>query len=134
MKTTLGRPVVGLLLVVAGFVVTPSHQLSAATLSLRPTADTTLQEAYPDYNFGDGTTFTAGGRRLGGRTRGLLQFDIADNLPANSVINSVTLTLNVVHVPSGAVASIFDLDRVLSPWGEGNGSDMGGSPGLAGQA
>jgi hypothetical protein len=40
----------------------------------------------------------------------------------------------VVHVPSGGPASVFDLNRMLSNWGEGNGSDMGGSPGLAGQS
>jgi len=112
----------------------PANNLGAATVSLRPVADTTLQEAYPDYNFGDGTTFTSGGRRNGGRTRALLEFDIADNLPVGALINSVTLTLNVVHVPSFGVASTFDLDRLSAGWGEGNGSDMGGSPGLAGQA
>ena len=39
----------------------------AATVSLHPVADTTLEQAYPEYNFGGGTTFTAGGRRNGGR-------------------------------------------------------------------
>src|SRR5882724_7703211 len=108
--------------------------LEAATVSIHPTADTTLQEAYADYNYGDGTSFTAGGRRQGGRTRGLLLFDIAGNIPAGSTINSVSLTLTVTGDPSGGINSIFDLNRLTASWGEGNGSDHGGSPAGPGQA
>lgn len=106
----------------------------AATVSLHPTADTTLQEAFSADNYGDGTSFTAGGRRQGGRTRGLLLFDIAGNIPAGSTISSVSLTLSVVGVPSGGINSTFDLDRLSASWGEGNGSDHGGSPAGPGQA
>src|SRR5205823_5423166 len=77
--------------------------VQAATISLQPVADTTLQQAFPDNNFGGGTSFTAGGRRNGGITRALVQFDIAGNLPAGAVISSASLTLTVVSVPSGAV-------------------------------
>jgi PEP-CTERM motif len=111
-----------------------SDSIQAATVSIHPTADTTLQEAYPTYNYGDGTSFTAGGRRQGGRTRALLLFDISGNVPAGSMINSVTLTLSCVQAPSGGVNSTFDLNRLLASWGEGNGSDHGGSPAGAGQA
>jgi len=93
-----------------------------------------LQEAFPDNNFGDGTTFQAGGRRQGGRTRGLLRFDLAGNVPAGSTITSVAVNLTVTAVPSGGINSLFDLKRLLASWGEGNGSDHGGSPGAAGQA
>jgi hypothetical protein len=110
-----------------------SNSVQAATLSIHPTADTTLQEAYPTYNYGDGTSFTAGGRRQGGRTRALLLFDIAGNIPAGSIINSVSLTLNVTAVPLGGLNSTFDLNRLLASWGEGNGSDHGGTPAGAGQ-
>lgn len=106
----------------------------AVSVNLNPVADTTLQEAFPNNNLGDGTSFQAGGRRQGGRTRGLLLFDIAGNVPAGATINSVSLTLTVVGVPSGGVNSIFDLDRMLASWGEGNGSDHGGSPAGAGQS
>jgi hypothetical protein len=110
-----------------------SNSVQAATVSIHPAADTTLQEAYPTYNYGDGVSFTAGGRRQGGRTRALLLFDIAGNIPAGSIINSVSLTLNVTAVPSGGLNSTFDLNRLLASWGEGNGSDHGGSPAGAGQ-
>src|SRR6185295_15971618 len=81
----------------------------AATANLHPVADTTLQEAFPNNNLGDGTSFQTGGRRQGGRTRGLMQFDIAGNVPAGATINSVSLTLTVTAVPSGGFNSIFDL-------------------------
>jgi hypothetical protein len=110
------------------------NSLEAATVGIHPTADTTLQEAYPNYNYGDGTSFTAGGRRQGGRTRALLLFDIVGNIPAGSTINSVMLTLNVTAVPSGGLNSTFDLNRLLASWGEGNGSDHGGSSAGPGQA
>lgn len=109
--------------------------LIAATVTLRPSADTTLQEAYSNYNFGDGTTFTAGGRPRGGRTRALLEFNLAGVVPTGATINSVTLTLSVVGVPpSSPVNSTFDLNRLLASWGEGNGADRGGTLAGAGQA
>ncbi len=111
-----------------------SNSIQAATVSIHPTADTTLQEAFPNNNLGDGTSFTAGGRRQGGRTRALLLFDIAGNIPAGSIVNSVSLTLNCIQAPSGGVNSTFDLDRLLASWGEGNGSDHGGSTAGPGQA
>jgi hypothetical protein len=64
----------------------------------------------------------------------LLLFDIAGNVPAGSIINSATLTLTVTAVPSGGLNSTFDLNRLLASWGEGNGSDHGGSPAGVGQA
>ena len=129
---TFRRCLIAILSLVLSFSRLPSAQ--AVTASLRPLADTTLQEAFPNNNSGDGTSFQTGGRRKGGRTRGLLRFDIAGNLPVGATINSATLTLTVVGVPSGGVNSLFDLNRVLVSWGEGNGSDHGGSLGGAGQA
>ena len=108
--------------------------LQAVTVTLAPIADATLQSAFPNNNEGDGTTFQVGGRRQGGEARGLLRFDIAGAVPANALINSVTLTLQVTATPSGGVNSLFDLHTLLQSWGEGNGSDHGGgSPGAAGQ-
>ncbi len=122
-------------MILLGAILSEQITIQAATISLRPVADTTLQEAFPNDNLGDGTSFTAGGRRKGGRTRALMLFDIAGNLPAGARVDSVTLTLSVIGAPGGGVNSTFDLARVQSLWGEGNGSDRGGgSPGSAGQA
>jgi PEP-CTERM motif. len=110
------------------------NSVQAATVSIHPTADTTLQEAFSSNNYGDGTTFTAGGRRQGGRTRALLLFDIAGNIPTGATINSVTLTLSCLQDPSGGINSTFDINRLIASWGEGNGSDHGGSAAGPGQA
>jgi hypothetical protein len=115
-----------------GLAVVPTSK--ADTISLQPVADTTLQATFPDSNFGDGTTFTVGGRRHGGRTRALMLFDIANNLPAGATITSASLTVTVIGVPSGGVNSTFDLNRLTASWGEGSGTDHGGSPAGAGAA
>jgi hypothetical protein len=101
---------------------------SAASLTLAPVADTTLQSAYPTNNFGADSSFQAGGRRYPGVARGLLQFDIAGAVPAGATIDSVSLTLTVTRTPSGGASSVFDLHRVLESWGEGNNSGRGGMP------
>lgn len=101
--------------------------------TLVPVADTTLHEAFPDNNFGGGSTFTAGGRNMGGRARALLKFDPAGALPPGATVLSATLTLTVTAV--NGPESVFDLHRILADWGEGSGSDFSsGSPGGAGEA
>ena len=100
----------------------------AATVGLAPVADTTLQSAFPNLNYGGGVSMTAGGRRLGGVTRALMLFDIAGSVPAGAVITSVTLDVTVVRAPIGVVPSIFDVNRLTASWGEGTGQDEGGSP------
>src|SRR5260370_21745192 len=101
-------------------------RLSAATMALQAVADSTLFEASPDNNLGDGTTFMAGLRPKGGRSRGVLRFDLT-RLPANIVINSAALTLTVTTTPPvnslfprPPPSSFFDLHRVTQAWSEGN--------------
>jgi hypothetical protein len=115
--------------VLASFLVLALAVMSvrAASIGLRPVADTTLQSAYPTSNFGGGTTMTAGGRRFGGQTRALILFDIADSLPAGAIINSVSFDVTVVRSPIGVMPSTFDLNRLTASWGEGTGQDQGGS-------
>ena len=105
-----------------------------ASANVAAVADTTLQSAYPSENFGDGTSFQAGGRRKGGSARGLLRFDLSGSVPAGATINSVTLTLSVTATPVGGPNSLFDLRRVQASWGEGNKTDHGGSTATAGEA
>jgi hypothetical protein len=61
------------LLIVAVF---SAPAVEAASITLQPVADTTLQEAFLTNNYGDGTTIQAGEWRYGGRTRALLPFDL----------------------------------------------------------
>jgi hypothetical protein len=102
---------------------------TAATVTLHPTQDTAIYSAFPTFNFGGGTTITAGGRPMGGESRGLLLFDIRGSLPAGALIQSASLQMTVVGTPSsGAVNSVFDLNTLSASWAEGTGSDRGGSP------
>jgi len=95
----------------------------ADSVTLPAVADTTIQEAFAANNFGGGNTFTAGGRNQGGRTRAMLQFDIAAYIPKGATINSVSLTVNVNNV--NGPGSTFLLHRLTAAWGEGGGSDLG---------
>lgn len=98
------------------------------TISLRPVTDTSLLSAFPDNNFGGGTTLTAGGRPKGGMSRALMLFDIAGSLPPGAVIDSASLRITVVLTPGSSVNSVFDLNRLSASWGPGTGSDRTGSP------
>jgi hypothetical protein len=95
----------------------------ADNVTLTPSADTTLHEYFPENNFGAQVHMNAGTTQNGPRTRGLLAFDVAEAIPSGSIINSVTLTLEVVGQPvDGDAPSNFGLHRMLLGWGEGTGS------------
>ena len=128
--------VMGLLLACPG-----SENLRADTVVLHPVADTTLIEAAPDANLGGADFFNAGTAGSGNRNRALMQFSLIDSIPAGSVINGVTLSLDVVRQPSiDLQPATFGVHRVFSSWGEGDkvpadpGSPGQGAPATAGEA
>ena len=105
------------------------------TITLLPTADTTLFETYPNNNLGSSLTLVAGTTARGPRARALIQFNLETNLPAGAVITSVSLQLQVTKESTlGAKNSNFELRRLLVPWGEGNKSPSGGAPASPGEA
>jgi len=112
-----------------------SSHLQAVSTNLHPVADATLFEASPDNNLGDSGSFMAGLRPRGGRSRGLLRFDLSGSVPANATITSATLSLTVVKTPGGQANSNFELHKMLQSWGqEGNKSSSGGgSPASPGE-
>ena len=90
-------------------------------VTLIPARDTTLIEVAPDRNNGGEAWFNAGTTQNGKRNRALLQFDFTSALPANAVITSVDLSLEVTRVPGcGYAISPFSLRRMLVSWGEGD--------------
>ncbi len=110
---------------------------SRPVVTLAPVADTSLFENDPNYNLGAaslvaGTIGEAGGGR---RTRALIRFASTD-FPSPAAFTSAGLTLKVVVVPSGGgpATSIFDLHRLLQPWGEGDKVGARGSPADPGEA
>jgi uncharacterized protein (TIGR03118 family) len=105
-----------------------------STITLSPSKDNTLyQSTVGNISNGAGPSFFAGltGNRGGpGIRRGVIAFDIANNIPAGSTINSVTLSLQVVRTSSAATASeTVGLHLLSADWGEGTsngGADRGG--------
>lgn len=110
----------------------------ADNVTLTPSADTTLHEYFPVNNLGAQVHLNAGTTQNGPRTRGLMAFDVAGAVPSGAIINSVTLTLEVVGQPvDGDAPSNFGLHRMLVGWGEGSGSGnppLLGRPALPGEA
>src|SRR5260370_15105610 len=96
----------------------------ADTVTNFPVADTDLQKASPSSNFGSSPDLVSGG--LGSNSgfdvrRILLRFAFPGQIPPQAIINSATLTVNVIgHSPGGGTGpdSTFGLRRVLQDWGE----------------
>lgn len=115
-----------------------STALSAATLSVEPSADTTLYQpnAGDPENANSRGEFLFIGRTSGGlRRRTLLRFDLSA-LPNGAHIRSVNLALSLNRVPPGVSAPVnMTLHRASAAWGEG-GSDAGipGGDGVAATA
>jgi hypothetical protein len=121
-----------------GFLMLPALfilNLGAETVTNSPVADTTLFEPNKANNLGSHTNVSAGTTREGLAARGLFRFDMAGQIPPSATVTSVSLRLVVTRVPSsGGVASVFELRRVLRPWGEGNKTSPQGGVASAGEA
>jgi hypothetical protein len=108
------------------------------SVMLMSSGDTDISESPPDNNNGGSTSFTSGANGRLERSRGLIRFDLAGQIPDNASIQAVSLTLVCTQVPGMAPAdSLFDLHRLLVDWGEGSGFNPDndfGRPALAGEA
>jgi hypothetical protein len=110
----------------------------AGLIILEPVRDNTLYEsATGALSNGAGAQFYAGKTATGKIRRGLLAFDVASAIPADSVIVSAKLTLFVSQA-SGPDVTV-SLHRALSDWGEGassadDGGGGGGAPAQPGDA
>jgi hypothetical protein len=105
----------------------------AETVTLIAVADTTLNQDFSTFNMGGHTHVAAGLTAGGGVRRGLFRFDLAEQVPAGSTIESAELQLTV---PGGNVAnpSPFALHRVLVDWTEGDKVGNNGQRADAGEA
>lgn len=113
------------------------HGLSlyADSVTLQPTADTTLIEVAPDNNLGGADFFNAGTAGVNGkRNRALMLFDLSGVIPIDAIITDVSLTLEVIRQPATELDnSLFSLRRVFQSWAEGTQVPEGG-PGLGAPA
>ena len=98
-----------------------SPRAFAESITLQPSADTTLFEVEPDKALGGADFFNAGTAANSSRNRALLYFDLTGLIPSGAQITSVLLSMDVVRQPNAdPVSSLFSLRRVLSSWGEGS--------------
>ncbi len=108
-------------LLLSGLALAIGGKAEADTISLKPMADSYIQQFSPDVNAGGDFSNVAGalGSTKNGEVRRIfMRFDLSNLVPQNAVINSVTLQVTVVNVPQFAVDSYFDLKRLLKPWTE----------------
>lgn len=114
----------------------PGDSTSEATLT--SIKDTTLYEdAAGALGNGAGQHMFTGRTGGGSKVRGLVEFDIASNVPAGATVTDVKLHLNLSRV-SAPSARTVGLHRVLADWGEGDadaaGGEGGGAPASVGDA
>jgi hypothetical protein len=118
----------------------------AAELFLGTSAVTGIMESYPSNNMGAVGWFPAGAIQnvaCGTITnpypclnRGLIKFDLASYLPAGSVIKDVRMRIWVTVQPPNDETdynTLFNLHRLLVPWGEGTGTNTALFPGQVGR-
>ena len=125
--------------VLAVLAAAPVH---ADTLTLAPFKDNTLYESPTGaVSNGAGQHFFAGtssGAAAIIKRRGLIAFQIAGQVPAGSVIQSVMLTLFMSRTPPGTGDEPISLHRVLRDWGEGESDapnqEGQGAPAMPGDA
>jgi hypothetical protein len=110
-------------------------RVCADSVTLAPSADTSLFENEPDNNLGASLSLVSGANTSGFRSRELMRFDFTGQIPTNAIVQSVTLVVYVVTVPGngGGVASVFDMHRLLVSWNEGGGTGNMGSNALPGE-
>lgn len=92
------------------------------TINLGAARDNTLYEdGTGSLSNGQGQHLFAGKTDEGIIRRGLLAFDLANNIPPDSIIISATLQLRVTKVPLGPLVSEqFSIHRLMADWGEGD--------------
>jgi hypothetical protein len=115
--------------------ITLAGRVRGDSVTLAPSADTSLFENEPDNNLGASVSLVSGANSSGFRSRELMQFSFTNRIPSNAIIQSVTLTVNVVTVPGGGggTASVFDMHCLLVNWTEGIGTGNMGSPANPGE-
>ena len=137
-KLSRPRPISALRIAACIAALDASLAWSAESVTLHPVADTTLFETNPLNNLGANTNFvagtTAGSAGEPFRSRAVMKFDVASQLPSGATVISATLTLTVVKIPTVPANSGFELHRLLVSWGEGNKSGNIGLPATRGEA
>jgi len=94
---------------------------TAGTVNINPNKDNTLYEYDPvdgDRSNALGFHFFAGETGMNELRRGVLAFDISNNLPFGAVITAASLSVNMSRTPTNT-AYVMELHKLLADWGEG---------------
>lgn len=92
--------------------------LNAETVTLTPSADTSLFQFSAGNNLGKSWLCAGTINQANGKSRALVRFDLS-SIPANATITAAEVAFKVVQAPTGPAASTFNLHRMLVPWVEG---------------
>ena len=90
----------------------------SATATINPTIDNTVAEELPDNSSGACDSIFAGNTDNGFARRALLRFDVGEQIPPGSIINSVSLTLTITRGGNNA-DSTMNLHPIAAAWVEG---------------
>jgi hypothetical protein len=123
--------------VVFTFLALANLTYSQSQVTLLPSKDNTLYEDIAGaLSNGAGQNFFVGKTNTGSIRRGLIAFTLTGNIPANSTITSVSLTLNMSMTVAGS--ENVSLHRATADWGEGTsiapGEGGAGAPATTGDA
>ena len=126
-RKKLNKPLVIVLTLILCLTISVSELWAQEAQTILASKDNTLIESLTgEFSNGMGTSFFVGKTNQNSDSirRGLIAFDLANQIPADSTITEVKLTLNLERTPSDNES--VELHRVLSDWGEGNSSSKGG--------
>jgi hypothetical protein len=130
---TMGARSIGIAVVALSLAAGTSSR--AAMMTLGPVKDNTIWESVTgSLSNGAGQYMFAGVTGVSVATRGLLAFDVAGSVPAGSVVNSVSLMMNVSKSRDGSGTQPVQLRRVLTDWGEAGSIGAGLGEGQGGPA
>ncbi|NES21764.1 MAG: DNRLRE domain-containing protein [Symploca sp. SIO3E6] len=126
-----------ILIILFGLATAVTAGTAAKTTVLVSSRDTTLIEhARGELSNGAGSALFVGRTNQPGGSirRGLVAFDLTDQIPTCAKVTSVKLNLNAERGKGGRVA--IELHRLLQDWGEGNSNFDGGkgAPATSGDA
>ncbi len=102
--------------------VIPGSLDNDTTISIGDIQDATIYQNNPNNSSGQGPGLFSGTNGMDSPRRGLLQFDIADNIPHGATITGVQLTLVLGQIAGGGMGggggtSIIQLHDLTDSWG-----------------
>jgi hypothetical protein len=119
----------------ASVVMLLSHPARSAMVTILASKDNSIFESDSNASAGGAPGIHSGTNGMGSRRRGLIAFNVADVVPAGSVITSAQLTMYLGNT-STANAATIGLHKITKDWGEGTAGSLsvlisGGGGGFA---